>query len=381
MASKTKFTSNGKGKKPEINNDALLLNPEAKPEDAVFVNKFYVDFSEVDTEKIFAYPPQMQGEQNKALVSTDMYKVEKDGNSIEEEFAFRGPPLITHFGISQKENEQTGTKNYAIYTTLAGSRDPKQKEFVKFLEKLYDRKAAIAEEHRVRFGLPKFTAAGADEKILRYVKYTKDEATQQVYYDRDPYFASKLVPWFKQRTMFVGLDGKVIPWARLMNVEMCFVGTYTCGYHKGGLGLNFPMKMKEAVVLYYRKVENNSSQEKTIEEYRDKYMEEYRKGLQTIEHSMEKHTLAPSLSSGNDDEGDTTGGTLGKVGSSSSKTSSPPRNLFDKQEEQELKDGQEGNEDGKSESKAEEESESSESNKSERGERVVVATRSKRIIK
>lgn len=375
MASKTETSYNGKGKKPETDNDALLLNPDAKPEDAVFVNKFFLDFSEVKVENIFAYPPQVQGEKNKAYVSTDMYKVAKeDGSYMEEELTFRGPPLISNYGISQKENEQTGTKNYAIYTTLAGSRDPKQKQFIEFLDKLYDRKAQIAEEHRLRFGMPKFTAETADEKIIRYAKYPKDEATQQVYTDRDPYFASKLIPWFKQRTMFVGLDGKVIPWARLMNVEMCFVGVYTCGYHKGGLGLNFPMKMKEAIVLYYRKVENNSSQERTIEEYRDKYMEEYRKGLATIEHSLEKHTIHSTTRNEEDNSGSSSSGgsTLGKI------SSSPPKSLFDRQEKDESKSE---DKDGSSSSGDEQNSEQSERGNERGNERVMVSSRPKRVLK
>lgn len=325
MASKVKKTklTNDEMKQMAMENEKKLLDPKAKSQNAVFVERFFIDFDEIDLNNLFSFAPSPQGEEG-AMASQDMYKYEKDGKTSDEVFTFRGPPIISRYGITAKENEKTGTKSYAIYSTLDVHRDEKQKKFADFLDKLFERKAEIFESHRVKFGMPKFSAAAIDSTgVNRYVKYPKDENTQEEFRDRNPYFGSKLIPWFKQRTMFVGIDKKAIPWAQLMNVEMCFVPLYTCGYHKGGMGLSFPMKMKEAVVLYYRKVDNNSSQEKTIDEYRDQYMEEYRRGLLTIENALnsEKSEKTDEKEHEEKDE-EESGGTLGKVGE--------PENQFDK---------------------------------------------------
>lgn len=112
-------------------------------------------------------------------------------------------------------------------------------------------------------------------------KYKKDKASGEYYTDRDPHVYNKLTTGF-DKTVFVGLDGAIIPWPKLQNVEMKFVPIYTLGLYKGGAVISYPFKVTEAVVLFYRQTNATSSQQDTIENLKEEYMEEYRQSLEAM---------------------------------------------------------------------------------------------------
>lgn len=262
-------------------------------QEAVFKDKNNIPFEEVDFNKIHCACPsskQIPGKDKNQeyLGSTAEYECGRTeaGAPIYKEFRFQGPKMHTRFGISKMTDEKTGDTSYSIYTLLDQSK-PELKDFRDFLEDLHDTMCEFIEKYANNLGKPDgYNKAVAKVSIGTLYKFKKDKITKVLHKDKDPFLYNKLKAGF-EKTIFVGMDKKIIPWSNLYgDVIMEFVPVYTIGIYSGGMGLSFPMKMVEALVLYYRKDDVTSGQSSTIEKYKADYLEEYRKSFETLKLSI-----------------------------------------------------------------------------------------------
>lgn len=254
---------------------------------AIFENRHKVAYDQMDLDAIFCPKPSAKkipgNETQQYLSSNCEYRINPITDEKPEyvDFRFEGPVLYSKFGVTQMVDKDRGTTSYSIYSPL-----PQSDENIAFfthttLDSLHDRMCEYAYEYRQVIGKPQLTKEGAKSMIPQLYKYKKDKATNEYYYDRDPHIYSRL-NMTGDRTVFVGMDGKVIPFYKLESVEMKYVPVYSLGFYCGGMGISFPMKMVEAIVLYYRKSNATSSQADTIEKYKDEFMEEYKRSLEAM---------------------------------------------------------------------------------------------------
>jgi hypothetical protein len=262
---------------------------------AIFHSKFKVNWKDVDVSRLCVPVPedkQIPGKDanQKYLSCNAEYITSEDVDSetpIYEEFRMEGPIMYSRYGITHMEDEKTHALSYSIYSPLPVSKDPEAKAFVDKLDEIYARMSDYVEEYRVKLGRATFKAEGAEAAgISKLYKYKKDKASGEYHTDRDPHIYNKLTTGFN-KTVFVGLDGSIIPWKKLEEVEMKFVPIYSLGLYKGGVVIAYPFKVVEAVVLFFRQTNATSSQQDTVEKLKEEYLREYQQSIE----AMSKVTL------------------------------------------------------------------------------------------
>ncbi len=266
----------------------MAATNQTKPQKAIFSDKFKVNYDDINLSSVFCPKPstrQIPGKETNQtyLGASAEYKIKEENEKPEyEEFRFQGPILYSKFGISQLVDETTKNISYSIYSPL-----PQNDDDIKFfthetLEGLHETMCDFVAKYAEDIGKPGFKNIDvAKGSIPKLYKYKKDKVTNKFYYERDPFMYNKLSVG-ADRTVFVDLEGNIIPWSRLENVEMKFIPIYTLGFYSGGMGISFPMKTVEATVLFYRKANVTSSQADTIDKYKDQYMEEYKRSLESM---------------------------------------------------------------------------------------------------
>lgn len=258
---------------------------------AIFNDKFKVKWNKVDIERLYVGTPedrQIPGKDSaqKYAACAAEYMINEDLEGEDppayEDFRMEGPVLYSKYGISEMKDDKTGQLSFSIYAPLPVSKDPDAKAFVAKLDDIYERMSQYVEQYRVKLGRSTFKAEGAEAAgISKLYKYRKDKASGEFYTDRDPHIYNKLATG-GEKTIFVGLDGAIIPWEKLKNVEMKFVPIYTLGLYKGGSVISYPFKVAEALVLFYRSSNASSSQLDTIESLKEAYMNEYLQSIQAM---------------------------------------------------------------------------------------------------
>lgn len=267
---------------------ALPVAPR-EPVKAVFdKNKFKIDYDQIELDKLHcprpsakSIPGKKDSGQTYLGSSCEYVNGELNEKPTYTEFRFQGPIMSSKVGIKDMVDEKTQNVSYAIYTPL-----PQSDEDIRFftretLDGLHDRMCEFAVLYAEDIGKPEMTLEGAKSMIPKLYKYRKDKITNKFLKDKDPFISNKLVNGYN-RTLFVGLDGHVIPWPKLMEKEMKFIPVYSLGFYSGGMGITFPMKMVEAIVLSFADSGSTSCQEDTIAKYRDQYMEEYKKSIEAM---------------------------------------------------------------------------------------------------
>lgn len=268
----------------------LTENIKAPAKDvlAIFQDKFKIKYDEIDLTKLHCPKPSSRTipgkDSNQTYLgsSCEYISGEVNGKPTYQEFRFEGPPLYSKFGVSQLVDKKTGNVSYSIYSPLPMADEDINFFVTETLDGLHETMCQFTGKYAEDIGKPNLTAEGAKSMIPQLYKYKKDKVTNKLHRDRDPFLYSKL-NLGGDRTVFVGVgDKKIIPWYKLENVEMKFIPIYSLGFYAGGMGISFPMKMVEAVVLFYRKTNATSSQADTIEKYKDQYMDEYKKSLEAM---------------------------------------------------------------------------------------------------
>lgn len=268
------------------------IKAQAKDVLAIFQDKFKIEYDSIDLTKLHCPKPSSRtipgkdSNQTYSGSACEYISGEINGKPTYQEFRFQGPPLYSKFGISQMVDKNNGNVSYSIYSPLPMADEDINFFVTETLTGLHETMCQFTGKYAEDIGKPNLTADGAKSMIPELFKYRKDKVTNKLHKDRDPFLYSKLLSRGmdgRDGTVFVGIgDKKIIPWYKLENVEMKFIPVYSLGFYAGGMGISFPMKMVEAVVLFYRNTNATSSQADTIEKYKDQYMEEYKKSLEAM---------------------------------------------------------------------------------------------------
>jgi hypothetical protein len=266
--------------------------------DAKFEKRHLVKYDEFEPDRLYLPPPESKAipgmDNQKYQASTFQYRI----NDLDEEkpvyvdFRLEGPIMEANYGIGKLVDKKTGKVSHSIYTHLPISSNEDIKFFVEeTCDTLFAIGCDFVESYKDKLGLRSFKSndgeGGRNAGWSQLYKYRKDKNTDEYLYDQDPVFYNRLIEGIN-RTIFVGVDGKVIPWSALMSndpnvgIYIKFVPIYSLGFYKGGGSPSFPIKMVEAVVLKFGKKEVTSSAQDTIERFKEKYMEDYKKSIDAL---------------------------------------------------------------------------------------------------
>jgi hypothetical protein len=257
---------------------------------ATFTKKFKIDYRDLEHERIHCPAPTSKQIPGKGANQTYMgAAVEYQVNDLDakkplyEEFRMEGPPSYSKYGIGELVDEKDGSKSYSIYTPLPSTNENLSYFKTTTLDGLHDTMCEYVEQYASYLGKSEaFTKQVAAASIPHFYRYPKDKITKQVQRNREPFLNNRVTIAGDNATIFIDLDKKIIPWRKLMGMEMMFVPLYSLGLYSGGMGLSFPFRMVECTVIWYRPRNVTSSQEDTVEKYKQQYYEEYKKSLEIL---------------------------------------------------------------------------------------------------
>lgn len=257
---------------------------------ATFTDKFKVDYRDLELDRLHCPVPTSKQIPGKGANQTYMnatceYQVnDLDAEkAVYEEFRLEGPPMYSKYGIGEMIDQTDGSKSYTIYTPLSGTNDNLTHFKNVTLDGIHDVMCEYVAKYASYIGKSNsYTKQVALGSITALYRYPKDKITKQIQMNREPFINNRVTIAGDNATIFIDLDKKIVPWRKLMGMEVMFVPLYSLGLYSGGMGVSFPFRMVECLVLWYRPRNVTSSQADTADKYREKYYEDYKKSLEVL---------------------------------------------------------------------------------------------------
>jgi hypothetical protein len=181
--------------------------------------------------------------------------------------------LTSAFGIQVKDAQNGSGKDYSIMVKFNTAND-EQKACVDFFDQLYIECGKLLFPVRGTVKLPGFNASSIELMEATGLKppvyRPRDETTNELIPGRQPTMFFKLFKRGKEpnviQTLFVGLDGKAIPWDLLIGSEIEFIPLILVKRMFFGTKNSIQMEMLSAVVTSLKAVNSETNQTDTIEE-------------------------------------------------------------------------------------------------------------------
>lgn len=317
-------------------NNQVITKMNDVPINATFSKKFKVDYRDLEFDRLYCPVPTSKQIPGKGANQTYMgSSCEYQINDLEaekpiyEEFRLEGPPMYSKYGIGEMVDQTDGSKSYTIYTPLSSSNE--NLSFFKntTLDNIHDVMCEYVAKYASYIGKSNsYTKQVALGSISNLYRYPKDKITKQIQMNREPFLNNRVTIAGDNATIFIDLDKKIVPWRKLMGMEMMFVPLYTLGLYSGGMGVSFPFRMVECVVLWYRPRNITSSQADTAEKYRQQYYDDYKRSLEVL-------TSRDSLVSNMPDNNESTLGVVSRIKEEDKETEEKKVSTPTKQEEPE----------------------------------------------
>lgn len=181
--------------------------------------------------------------------------------------------LNSAFGIQVKDAQNGAGKDYSIMVKFNTAND-EQKECVDFFDQLYMECGKQLFPVRGSVKLAGFNASSMDLMEATGLKppvyRPRDDSTGELIVGRQPTMFFKLFRRGKEpniiQTLFVGLDGKAIPWELLIGSEIEFVPLILVKRMFFGTKNSIQMEMLSAVVTSLKAPNTETNQTDTINE-------------------------------------------------------------------------------------------------------------------
>ena len=198
-----------------------------------------------------------------------LYNFASDGSKSYGELQLEGCEMTTALGLRSQANAQTGRVEHSMMTRF-DMNNPEQARFLQVIDEIHAGSAYIVQQYKVAVKMPRFNAEMAQDTGFKHPVYRPlDEVTGQPSEGRQPSMFFKLFQRgkapFCEQTMFTDVQGKVIPWTLLQNVEMRFIPLlHFKRVYVGGGKISLQIEMLSAIVTSIKGRGTTTNQMSTI---------------------------------------------------------------------------------------------------------------------